>query len=103
MTDTLAKLFGSVTRVRLLRLFLFNPQKPFSLKDAAAQSRMPEKEVNHELSLFVSINLIHKSTRKRAFHYTLNEDFPYLAAFQNLLIDLSTRGEEIYERIRPAG
>jgi hypothetical protein len=103
MTDTLSKLFGSTPRVKLLRLFLFNPQITFTVSEAAARSRVPNREVSRELNCFVDIRLLTKNTRGRVAQYTLNQDFPYLAALQNLLLNASARAGDVYERIKRVG
>jgi hypothetical protein len=101
--DTLSKLFGSETRVKLLRLFLFNPKTSFTTAEAAARTRAPGREVARELAMLVSIELVTKTSRNRTGHYALNPEFPYLGALQNLLLNASARAGDIYERIKRIG
>lgn len=103
MVDTLSKLFGSEPRVKLLRLFLFNPRDTFTVSEIAARSRVPSREVSRELASFVGIELITKNSRGRIASYTLNQAFPYLPALQNLLLNASARADDIYERIKRVG
>ena len=103
MVDTLSKLFGSIPRVKLLRLFLFNPREIFTSQDAALRSRVSKKEVSRELTNFVHIKLLTKNSRGRVPHYTLNSQFPYLSSLQSLLLDASGRAGDIYERIKYIG
>ncbi|MEK7612571.1 MAG: hypothetical protein AAB449_00265 [Patescibacteria group bacterium] len=105
MADPLEKLLGSSARIKLLRLFLFNPKQFFTIPQAASRARVTERTVRKELKLFHGIRLVRRSsTRKRSgARYGLNDDFKYLAALQNLLLNASSRGEYIYDYVRKAG
>jgi len=103
MTDTLTKLFGSATRVRLLRLFLFNPRQPFTVVDAAVRARVRPAEAKKELNLFVRLGLLERHPRRGVVRYGLSAGSPYTAALQNLLLNAPARAQEIHERLRAAG
>lgn len=102
MLDILGKLLGSPARVKLLRLFLFNPKVSYTLAEAAARARVSPAETRRELSLYVNVGLVkaRAGNRKR---YTLDETFSYLSAFQHLLLNLPVRSKSIVERIRTTG
>jgi hypothetical protein len=103
MTDTLSKLFGSAARVKLLRLFLFNPKVGFSTAEAAARTQVKSKEAKRELVLLEQAKLIKKSKRAGAVRMSLNADFKYLQALQSLLLNAPELGAELYERVRRTG
>ncbi|HEV8666359.1 MAG TPA: hypothetical protein VN665_00740 [Candidatus Paceibacterota bacterium] len=105
MTDTLQKLFGSNSRLKLLRLFLFNPKSTFSLAEAAQRSQCKSAEVRCEFALFLQIGLIKKARRgsQAAARYQLNNDFEYTLALQNLLLNTSHQAAELYELVRHTG
>lgn len=105
MTDPLEKLCGSAARVKLLRLFLFNPKLVFTVPQAAARARVPERTARKELALFSSVKLIRRSpTRRRSgARYALNTEFEYTEGLQNLLLNAPERAKDIFARIRPAG
>lgn len=102
MTDTLTKLFGGASRVKLLRLFLFNPLSTFTAAEAAVRSRVPQKDAQSELNLFKSLGLLTRG-RGRLPRYSLDDSFPYILALQNLLLNAPARAQEIYERVRETG
>lgn len=102
MADTLSRLFGSTTRVKLLRLFLFNPEEVFTSKEVAERARVTVSDASRELGLFTSIKLITRSNGKVA-RFTLNPDFPYTTNLQNLLLNASARAGDIYEKIKRVG
>lgn len=105
MADPLEKLFGSAARIKLLRLFLFNPKQSFTVPDAAARSRVPERTARKELQLFSSIGLIRRTpTRKGSgLRYSLSGDFSYLGVLQNLLLNAPARAKDVFERVRASG
>jgi hypothetical protein len=102
MTDPLIKLFGSHARLKLLRLFLFNPSQTFSAADAAARSRVDGAEARRELSNLHGAGLLRRA-RGKVTRYALNEKFPYLQALKNLLLNTARRGDTVPERLRSAG
>jgi len=99
MTDPLVKLFGTPARVKLLRLFLFNPRVQWGLADAAAHAQVTTTVARKELKLFAETKIV-KRTRGR---FVLNDDFEYLEALQALLLNAPARGRDIYERLRSTG
>ncbi len=105
MADPLQKLFGSDARIKLLRLFLFNPQTTYTVPDAAQRARVPERTARKEVAIFSSIGLIRRSpTRKGSgLRYSLNDGFEYRSVLQNLLLNAPERARDIFERVRPSG
>lgn len=105
MADPLQKLFGSDARLKLLRLFLFNPKLTLTIPDAAGRSRVPERTARKELKIFSSVGLIRRSPTRRGsgLRYSLNGDFAYVTVMQNLLLNAPERAKDIFERVRAAG
>lgn len=79
--DPLAKLFGSPTRLKLLRLFLFNDDLSFTAADAAFRTKTANAVARKELSGLVSVGIVKKRTGKGAT-YAVNKKFPYFEALQ---------------------
>ena len=48
--DILSKLFGSESKVRIMRLFLFNPETPFDLESIAERAKTTLSVARHEIS-----------------------------------------------------
>lgn len=103
MTDTLAKLFGSAARVKLLRLFLFNPREAISASEAAAHARVSVVTARREITSFSNIGLIKRTGHTNRIRYTLNPGFRYLAALQGLLLNSPARAADLEKRLRSAG
>ncbi len=103
MTDTLAKLFGSAARVKLLRLFLFNPREAISASEAAAHARVSVSAVRREMTSFANIGLIKRTNHSKGARYTLNSDFRYLTALQGLLLNSPARATDLEKKLKSAG
>jgi hypothetical protein len=106
MTDPLEKLFGNAARMKLMRLFLFNPRQSFTLPEVAARSRVKGREARRELTLLLKVQLIKKvrrSARAVGARYILNDTFKYRGALQHLLLNAPERGSHLYERLHRAG
>lgn len=104
--EELAKLLGGEHKVRLLRLFLNNPQTPLQPADIAKRIKVPVTKLRRELNLFSSIKLIiPKETKiispgkkkrrkpKRIVSFTLNTKFPLNGSLRALLF-----GEELFRK-----
>ncbi len=102
MTDPLIKLFGSHTRLKLLRLFLFNPSVAFTAAEAAERARADTSASRRELLNLKQAGLL-KKARTKVTRYELNDKFPYLGALKALILNTERRGESIPERLRSAG
>lgn len=87
--DILEKIFGGAARVKLMRLFLFNPNSSFTADEASQRIKADISRVRRELNFLVKVGLIKKRTTATKGVWYLNERFPYLAEFQRLLLQTS--------------
>ncbi|MBU6231954.1 MAG: hypothetical protein KGI45_03265 [Patescibacteria group bacterium] len=120
--DTLIALFGSEAKVKILRLFLFNPSTPFFLKEIASRTQVLPRAVNHELRLLEKADILIKkrqiskevmqtgkadkitSKKIHGIGYVLNTKFPYLDPLKNLLTITSLQADEsLAKRFTNAG
>lgn len=107
--DTLAQLFGSAVRVKLMRLFLFSPDVAFSLGDTARRVKAPSSEVRKEITRLIASGVVKKKSVVREVHskkshqvvrkvhelgYSLDSKFLYLQALKNLLITVSLHADD---------
>ena len=88
--EFLEKIFGGASRVKLMRLFLFNPATSFTSGEISSRSKIDGSRMRSELSFLVKVGLVKKRSNgsgKASWH--LNEKFPYLNEFQRLLLQTS--------------
>jgi len=125
--DTLSRLFGSEARVKLMRLFLLNPDRQYTFGEVVSWTKLSKKGVENELVLLQKIGLIFQVPIQPSMHqvvssavaakpkgkvkkqkkekgYTLNQHFVYLKQLQSLIIDtvLLNEGETV-KRLAKAG
>ena len=100
--DALSTIFGSEARVRIMRLFLFNPEAIFDVDMVSRKSRVNKNIAKKEIVIFEKIKLIKKrkfikiisnkkrkktvNTKVKTLGYYLNQDFSYITALKQLLI-----------------
>lgn len=92
--DTLEKIFGGAHRVKLMRLFLFNPVLYFETADVAERSKIDISKTRAELNFLAKAELIKRSTRGNKVVWYLNDKFTYLHEFQRLLLDTSLKNSK---------
>jgi len=120
--DTLTALFGSETKVKILRLFLFNPTTPFFLKEIASRTQSLPRQAAKELRVLEKADILHKKRQiskeiqqtgragkvtPRKLHgigFMLNGKFPYLDPLKNLLTITSLQADDsLAKRFTNAG
>lgn len=96
----MAHIFGGEGKVKIMRLFVFNPGEYFLSKDVAKRAKERPAQARKELRNLAKAGLL----KLMAKGYTLNKSYPYLAALENFLIDATPLTEkEIVKRISKAG
>lgn len=85
-------LFGSKTRVKLLHLFLNNPEKSFYVREI---TRMIDEQINsvrRELANMVSVGIVQQDAIDNKLYYSVNEDYPYINPLAAIFSDKNTEG-----------
>lgn len=118
--ETLGKLFGSIAKVKIMRLFLLNPDQGFENSDISARSRINRGGVRREIQGLYQAGLIQKrrfvkefevkkrgkitKKSKRVTGWMLNPLFEYRQALHDLLIDAEfLTKDDIAKRFKPYG
>lgn len=118
--ETLGKLFGTVEKVKIIRLFLFNHESFFDAQEIATRIQSNAERVMEEMTVLTKIGLVKKKSVVREVEikkgrkvflkkanvpaWSLNTSFVYLAQLQNFLIDLSPiKNSELLKRIGKVG
>lgn len=110
--ETLANIFGGKIRVRVMRLFLLNPERAYERREVLAISRGSDGEVDRELALLEKAGLIKRKnfyrtgahTKLRVTGWTLNQSFLYLTQLRNLLVNsILLKNNDIVKRLGRAG
>ena len=117
--EELGKLFGSPARVKILRLFLFNPGDAYDGRDVAQRAQVQLHIAQRELALLERIKLIKKRTfykdvekkgghtktrKKKTRGFVLNERFTHLSALQIFFLNTTPiKEKDIERRLSKAG
>lgn len=83
--DHLSRLFGSVARVKLLRLFLFNDDLTFLATEAAFRARLTKDVARKELTALTKAGILRKKTGKSPVGYSADKRFPHYDALRVFL------------------
>lgn len=102
--EILEKIFGGAARVKLMRLFLFNPTLSFSSDEISSRSKIDISRMRRELGFLHKMAFIKKRQSGRKALWFLNDRFPYLLEFQRLLLQTSLiTPDKIIKRISKFG
>lgn len=122
--ETLGKLFGSIAKVKIMRMFLLNPGQGFENRDVADRARISNASARSEIGSLAGTGFITKKSFMKEIHppirkgkpvkqkiktkrvsgWFLNEQFEYRGSLQDLLIDAEfiTR-DDLVRRFKKAG
>lgn len=85
---TINALFGSKTRVKLLHLFLNNPDKSFYVREI---TRLIDEQINsvrRELSNMMDVGIITSETEDNKLYYKANKKYEFFGPFKDIFAPL---------------
>lgn len=99
--EALGKVFGSLARVKVMKLFLFNEESFFDKKEVSKRAKISTQVASKELNLLTKAGLLKK---KKNHGFFLNKTFPFLLPFKDLLMHSAPMQEkEISRRLSGVG
>jgi len=110
--ETLNKIFGDRVRVRIMRLFLLNPEKTYTKNQIIATARGSRGMVEKEIAAFMRAGLIkqkkisgyQKKRKPLSVGWTLNSTFIYLPQLQSLVANgVLLKNKDVMNRLQRAG
>lgn len=81
------QLFGSKTRVKLLRLFYSNPNRPFYVREITRKIDEQINSVRRELGNLLSIGIISSDGANNRLYYEVNQSYEYFRPLQEIFGD----------------
>ncbi|MEK9131781.1 MAG: hypothetical protein AAB447_02645 [Patescibacteria group bacterium] len=115
MIDILGQLFGNPIRVKLLRLFIFNPERAYTLDELSLRVKATLPKIRPELTVLIGCALVKqtiatiessdkKASKKKVKAFVLNSRSASLLPLRNLLLAITPfTSEEIGKRISKTG
>lgn len=83
--EPFAKLFGSVARLKTLRLFLFNKDTVFTATEIARRTKLTKEVVRYELNELCAVGLLRKKGAQIPIQYQINPRFEHLGALDTFI------------------
>lgn len=97
---SVSHIFGGEAKVKIMRLFIFNPELTFTSTNVASRTKERPSRTRKELRILNKAGLV----KRRIKGFTLDSSYPYLKAIENFLIDVTPiTGKEIIRKISRAG
>lgn len=118
--DILEKIFGSSAKVKIIKLFLFNPEISYDIQQISDRTKVSHSQVRKEINALEKIQFLRQRSflkeirrqknrsivtiKKRANGWTLDTKFPYLEALEAFLSNINPfRHKDIIDKISRAG
>ncbi len=118
--DILEKLFGSAAKVKIIKLFLFNPEMAFDNSETAERAKVSKAVTRREISNLERIGFIKpksytkeirrqknrtiQSFRKRTNGWTLDQKFSHTESLKSFLSSINPfKHKDIISKISRAG
>jgi predicted transcriptional regulator len=99
----LEKLFTSLTRVKLLTLFMMNPGKSFYVREIARATNENINAVRRELSNLEAIGLLKSERRGNAKYYDVNREMPLYNELTSMILKTEGVANVLQESLSELG
>ena len=86
MSEVLENLFGSKARTRVLRFFLLNPDREYSVAETAKRNMLKISDARREINNFKKIKFVSEKIKKGKKRYHLNVNFAFYPELKNLIV-----------------
>lgn len=102
--ETLSRIFGSETKVKMMKLFIFNEEHVFSTKDISNRTKSDLGKVRREISNLEKMGLIRRRVSRGKHGFVLNNQFAYIKQLRAFLIDVEPlQPREVVKKIAKSG
>lgn len=88
-------LFGSKTRVKLLHLFLTNPNRSFYVREITRKIDEQINSVRRELSNLLGIGVIKSDTSGNKLYYEVSQSYRHYKALRSMFMDSTTKKDRV--------
>lgn len=109
----LSKLFGTRTKVKVLRLFLFHPDSTLAVSEVARKTKAKRSSVQSALGLLEKVGFLTQTKKKKKTKkgkrgrevkaWSLNKDFFYLSPLRDLLMAVPVDHKRIVKDLKKIG
>ncbi|MFH2105464.1 MAG: hypothetical protein ABII72_04500 [Parcubacteria group bacterium] len=104
MKNQLERVFSSKTRIKLLTLFLRNPDQPFYVRELTRKLKERINSIRRELENLSKMGLLINQRKNFKRYYQVNKSFYLLKEFQALFLKgAATSKERLADRLKKTG
>ncbi|HSH31678.1 MAG TPA: transcriptional regulator, partial [Candidatus Saccharimonadales bacterium] len=82
------QLFGSKTRVKLLSLFLNNPDRPYYVREITRKIDEQINSVRRELSNLLSIGIVKSDSANNRLYYEANQKYEHYSQMRSIFANI---------------
>lgn len=102
--EILSRIFGNETKVKMMKLFLFNQEQVFTVKDIALRVKSDLSKVRREVNVLEKMGLVKKRNIKNRHGFVVDQQFSYLKQLHNFLINVEPlQPKEIIKKFTNVG
>jgi hypothetical protein len=99
----LKRLFTSTTRVKLLTIFLLNPEQEFFIRELTRELNEQINSIRRELDNLRRLGLLRAREKNRKKYYTVNKNFLLFNELKAIVVKGISNKDEITKRIAALG
>ena len=102
--DVLERVFGSSAKVKIMRLFLFNTETPFTLEEIVRRTNVARNIAKKEVANLQKIGLVRRRTVRKKPNWTLDPKFLYIKPLKEFLVEMGPlRHSDVVNRLKKTG
>lgn len=102
--EILEQLFDSPAKVKLLKLFLRNPEESFGLKEVNKRIKSDARVCRRQMKKLENINLLNSRVKDKRKVYFVNSDFDFYNELRTLVLKSNPASrEKILSRLKTLG
>lgn len=99
----LKRLFTSNTRIKLLSLFLLNPDEEFFIRELTRKLDEQINSVRRELDNLKKLGLLRSKVKNRKKYYIVNKNFALFPDLKNIVVKAMSGKDELVKKISRFG
>lgn len=99
----LKKLFTSGARIKLLEIFLLNPDSEFFIRELTRKLGEQINSIRRELGNLKSLGLLRSKNKNRKKYYVVNKNFILYNELRSILLKASSSLDNIVKKLQKVG
>jgi len=102
--DVLERVFGNSAKVKIMRLFLFNTETPFTLEEIVRRTNVARNIAKKEVANLQKIGLVRRRAVRKKPNWTLDPKFLYIKPLKEFLVEMGPlRHSDVVNRLKKTG